>query len=391
MRKAGYYTALAGKAHFNGDAKASFDQMYSPYDKEWPEDKSGCANWLKAVKERPKDKPFLMWLAAIDAHRGWDMELADGPHGPADAVVPPYLVDGERTRKDLAHYYNEVNRFDHKIGEVIAELKAQNVYDNTVIIVMADNGRPFPRDKTWIFDGGIKTPLIVSWPGKTSEATVCESLVSSIDIAPTVLGMVGLAVPETIQGVSFLSLLEDPTASVRDVVFAERNWHVYRHHDRLVRWGDYTYIKNSTPGFIGFNSMQKIHKRPESFDGASASADLIEGFWKETLTEAQAFALTAPAPEELLFDVSNDPYQGKNLAGDPEHAEVLATMRGLLTRWTEETGDTIPPVDKMTPDRSNRKTGVPIQKKGRPEGGEFPGQATRAWTINKPGPVRIKE
>jgi arylsulfatase len=237
LRKAGYYTALAGKAHFNGDARESFDHMHRG-------GKTGAENWIQALKDRPKDKPFLMWLAAIDAHRPWDMDLSDGPHGPEDAVVPPYLVDAERTRKDLAQYYNEVHRFDANIGKVVAELKAQGVYENTVIIVMADNGRPFPRDKTWIFDGGIKTPLILHWPGRITESRsgapssaapssapapdgpapeqaryragpragtargysrpepglTCESLVSSIDIAPTVLHTMGLPVPADMDG-----------------------------------------------------------------------------------------------------------------------------------------------------------------------------------------------
>lgn len=389
LRKAGYYTSLAGKAHFNGNARKSLDRMYRPFDKDRPEDKSGCANWLKAVKERPKDKPFLMWLAAIDAHRPWDMDLAEGPHGPEDAVVPSYMVDGERTRKDLANYYNEVHRFDRKIGEVVSELKAQNVYENTVIIVMGDNGRPFPRDKTWIFDGGIKTPLIVHWPGRTTREAVSESLVSSIDIGPTLLEIAGIAKPKSFQGVSFLPLLDNPEAAVRDVVFAERNWHVYRHHDRLVRYGNYTYIKNSTPELIGFNAMQKIHRRPDKIKGKSAKTDLIEGYWEGTLTDAQAFMVRAPAPAEVLFDVSKDPYQVNNLAGNPEYADVLNRMRKLLAQWTKKTGDTVPPVEKMTPDRSDRKTGVPIQRGGRPGGGLFPGQKTKAWTIDAAGPVDI--
>lgn len=383
LRKAGYYTALAGKAHFNGNAGASFDRQYSPGDP------SGMANWMDVLSDRPKDTPFLMWLSAIDAHRPWDMDISRGPHDADAAVVPPYLVDGERTRKDLALYYNEVHRFDRKIGEVVKELKAQGVYDNTVIIVMGDNGRPFPRCKTWVFDGGIKTPLIVSWPGKTDEAAACESLVSSVDIAPTVLEIAGLGKPKTMQGVSFNALLADPNQRVRDVVFAERNWHVYRHHDRMARHGKYVYIKNSTPGLIGFNSVQAIHNRPEAFTGDTASTDIIEGYWLNTLTDAQKFVTLAPSPTELLFDVEADPHQIDNLAAKPEHAEKLEQMRRLLAEWTEQTGDTTPPLDKMTPDRNDRRTGKSIQPKGRPPGGVAPGDATRAWTIHHPGPIRV--
>lgn len=384
MRQAGYYTALAGKAHFNGDYKPSFDQVY-------PGGTTGSERWLTALKERPKDKPFLMWMAAIDAHRPWDMDLADGPHGPDDADVPPYLVDGQGTRTDLAHYYDEIHRFDANIGKVLAELKTQQVLDNTVIVVMADNGRPFPRCKTWIFDGGIKTPLVIVWPERIKAAATCNALVSSIDIAPTILEIVGLPVPNSVQGVSLLPLIDDPAGSVRDVVFAERNWHVYRHHDRLARRGNYTYIKNNATRFMGFNAHRACAEPPHEFNGKSASADLIEGFWKRTLTDAQRFVTLEPAPDELLFDVSKDPHQIHNLAGDPRYAAQLKSMRELLAQWTKQTGDTVPPYDKMTPDRTHRETGVSIQRKGRPPGGIVPGEETRAWEIHHPGPIRVKE
>jgi N-sulfoglucosamine sulfohydrolase len=167
LRKAGYYTALAGKGHFNGYVKNSFNRLYES-------GVGGAGYWVTALKDRPKDQPFFMWFAANDAHRGWDMPLSEGPHGPEDVQVPPYLVDGEATRKDLAHYYNEVHRFDKHIGDVIDELKAQKVYENTVIVVMADNGRPFPRDKTWLFDSGIKTPLVVHWPAEIQDKKVSQ-------------------------------------------------------------------------------------------------------------------------------------------------------------------------------------------------------------------------
>ena len=71
------------------------------------------------------------------------------------------MVDAPGTRAELGLYYDEVMRFDRYIGLVVEELEKQGVLDNTVILVMADNGRPFPRCKTWVFDGGVKTPMSV--------------------------------------------------------------------------------------------------------------------------------------------------------------------------------------------------------------------------------------
>ena len=138
LRQAGYYTTLSGKHHFNGDMSKSFDTTYNG-------GVSGAKNWVHVLKNRDMQKPFFMWFAASDAHRNWDMAMEDGPHRPGDAVVPPYHVNSEETRIDYANYYNEVNRYDKNIGLVVEELQKQGVYENTIILVMADNGRPFPR------------------------------------------------------------------------------------------------------------------------------------------------------------------------------------------------------------------------------------------------------
>jgi N-sulfoglucosamine sulfohydrolase len=172
------------------------------------------------------------------------------------------------------------------------------------------------------------------------------------------------------------------------VVFAERNWHVYRHHDRMVREGRFVYIKNNMPQLVQFNSPRAILHRPETIEGSTAATDLVEGFWEGTLSKPQAFIVTAPYPAEVLFDVEKDPYQVHNLADDPQYAEPLQRMRGLLAQWTRQTGDTVPALDQMTPDRNDRHTGKSIQKRGRPPGGIAPGDETRAWEIHHPGPIK---
>ncbi len=111
--------------------------------------RGGHANWLRVTQDRPKDQPFFFWFASNDAHRAWeaDNEWDGALYGPkidpAAVVVPPFLVDSDKTRRDLASYYNEVTRFDHFIGMVVAELEVQGVLDDTLIFVLSDNGRPF--------------------------------------------------------------------------------------------------------------------------------------------------------------------------------------------------------------------------------------------------------
>jgi arylsulfatase len=381
LRKAGYHTAQAGKWHFNGDATKSFDVRHGGGHP------SGAGHWLDCIRERPEDKPFFMWFAAIDAHRGWDQSLDEGPHGAEDAVVPPYQVDSRPTREDLAHYYDEVHRFDANIGRVVDELKRQGVLENTVVIVMADNGRPFPRDKTWLYDTGIKTPLVVYWPAGITEPVVIESLVSTIDIGPSVLSLAGVSVPGSFQGVSLAPLLEDPRACLRDLVFAERNWHGQRYHERMVRHGDFVYVRNNFPQLVGFNIVHygKLNQ--------PAYLELVDRWRQDEATPAQERVLETPRPKEMLFHVAKDPLQLDNLADDAEHAEKLAELRSALDQWSEETGDTVPELEEMTPDRNSRKTWKPIPGlRGRPPGAEdWPGKETKAWEINKPGPIHMRQ
>lgn len=374
LREIGYYSALAGKVHFNGDVSKSFDKIH--------EDKqpSGSSHWVTSLQERPMDKPFFMWFASKDAHRGWDQNLSEGPHKPEDAIIPPYHYDGEMTRKDYAHYYNEIFRLDYNIGQVVDELKKQNVYDNTIIIFMADNGRAFPRDKENLYDSGIKTPLIIHAPKKWKEAIRVDGLVSIIDLAPTILNLVGLKYPNTFQGRSLLPMLQNPESEICEMVFAERNWHVLRNHERMVRSGNFVYIKNNISQYERLSIKNK---------GSSGSyKDLIENKKKRNLSDLQNELFVKPRPEEELYDVLADPHQVNNLVKDLHYEKELIKLRSLLDQWTSETGDTLPDLNEMTLDRRERETWKSYRKElgDRPSGGVVPGYETQAWIINNSGP-----
>ena len=120
---------------------------------------------MPVLRDRPRDKPFFLWLAALDPHRDYEPGPIPEPHRPEDVVVPPYLPDVPEVRKDLALYYDEIGRLDHYVGEVLAELDRQGIAGETLVLFLSDNGRPFPRCKTTLYDSGIRTPLIVRWPG----------------------------------------------------------------------------------------------------------------------------------------------------------------------------------------------------------------------------------
>jgi arylsulfatase A-like enzyme len=373
LKDAGYYTAAAGKWHLGDAVRGSFDDIFEASTAGFvlPTGEgnapgrmvaaapSGCEAWLPTLKNRPKEKPFFLWLAALDPHREYEDGVLDPPHALNDVIVPPHLPDTPEVREDLRLYYDEIGRLDQYVGHVMAELDRQGVVDETLVLFISDNGRPFPRDKTSLYDGGIRTPWIVHWPEHVDAGSVSRSLVSSIDIAATLLAAAGLPAPEPFEGVSFLPILDDPATKVRSHVFAEDHWHDYEDHARSVGTQRWKLVRNDYPD---------LPATPSADAGRSPT-------WQTMLRLENAARLTAPQlacfesprPRYELFDLESDPHELSNLAASPAHRHVLAELIATLDRWTERTGDYLP--SRRTPDEFDRVTGAPdhsVRKRPRP-------------------------
>lgn len=351
LREKGYYTAQAGKWHMGPSAYRAFD-LYTD-GKKYNNGDGGENNWVKFLKERPKEKPFFFWLASHDAHRPWGADTFKITHDPSKVIIPPYFDDTPETRQDIASYYNEIGRFDYYIGKVREELEKQGVLENTVIIVTADNGRPFPRCKTRVYDSGMQTPFVVFWPkGIKDKGAHPEGLVSSLDIAPTILELAGVDSPKEYQGKSFTPMLKNPGAEIRKNVFSEHNWHDYQAHERMIRTKDYLYLVNALP------NLTNCGPADSKTSPTQAALNHLRDMGK--LTPAQADVFVIPRPREELYDVTNDPEQLLNLVSVPKYRKKLEEMRALLLKWQSDTRDSLP--GKFTPDRFDRETGKPLKK-----------------------------
>ncbi|MDA0283615.1 MAG: sulfatase [Planctomycetota bacterium] len=385
LRDAGYYTAISGKHHMTSTKGPQGETRPEPFDLvdggRAAGNSGGHANWVKTTRERPQDKPFFFWFAAYDAHRGWDGDKQwdvdrYGPmHKAKDVIVPPFLIDDAATRQDLASYYNEVTRFDHYIGAVVAELKSQDELDNTLIFVLADNGRPFPRAKTRIHDSGMKTALVAHWPaGIKTAGRVSDSLVSVIDLAPTVLGVAGLKPTETMQGVSLQPLLIRTDSQVRQYAFSEHNWHDYEAHGRGVRGDGFLLVRNFRPQQAWQGPADSV--RSPSHDSLKTKRDAKE------LTAAQSDVFLAPRPTVELYDLRADPHQLTNLVGRPDYNIQRALLTQVLDAWMEETHDSVP--EEISLDSFDRETGDSLKLKSYRRA--TPGEDREASSTNAPGP-----
>ncbi|TXG35436.1 sulfatase family protein [Seonamhaeicola maritimus] len=364
LKNAGYWTGLAGKYHMGDPVRDDFDSLLEMQWKDAPigldrrlvGDGSGCDEWIKLLQERPKDKPFFTWLASFDAHRPFYEGMSKDPYNPEETIIPPYMPVTQASKKDFALYYDEISRMDDYIGKVVAELEVQGVAENTVVLFISDNGRAFPRDKTTLYDGGIKTPWIVKWPAKIEPNSVNNNLVSSVDIAPTFMTMAGLEPLTDFDGVDLLSTLINTKISVRDDVYAEDHFHDFEDYTRAVRTTKYKYIKNYYPDLPNTPSADII--RDLTWKSMKEERD------KGTLTEAQMRCFEIPRPNEELYDIEKDPYELNNLALNQDYDYVLNDMRIRLKRMRESTNDYLP-TERM-PDDFVRETGYPTKYRIRP-------------------------
>ncbi|NPA36575.1 MAG: sulfatase [Chlorobi bacterium] len=385
LKKNGYYTAQAGKWHFGstpmihsekdtvklGPAVRAFDRISAI--KEVNGD-GGENMWIPFLKERPREKPFFMWFAAYDSHRPWGADDFKIQNRAEDVWVPEFLYNGELTRKDLVSYYNEISRLDYYIGKVEEELERQGVADNTIIVFTSDNGRPFPRSKTRVYDSGMKTPLIIKWPAKIKPGQETGALVSIIDVAPTLLNAAGIKPGKTFQGRSFTKLFDNPSQEFRNYTFSEHNWHDYEAYERQVHTKQWLYLINKRPQFDAWGPADAVV--------SPSMHELYEAYKNNELKNEQKDIFIKPRPEEELFNCKEDPFQFHNLALNPEYKSIKDSLSHILALWQAETGDTCP--DSLTADHFDRITGKRLF-----EGfkwGEMPGAALRADTITAPGP-----
>ena len=183
LKESGYWTASAGKWHLGPAAKSKFDKVTE-----------GKVDWVETLRRagRRSSHSFCGWLRWTHTGRISTGAIRE-PHRPEDVVVPPSLPDVPETRTDLAMYYDEISRLDTARGNVLAELDRQKIADETFVLFISDNGRPFPASEDHRVrqrnPDAVHYPLAgVAW----RPAAPCKSLVSSVDIGPTILELAGV-------------------------------------------------------------------------------------------------------------------------------------------------------------------------------------------------------
>jgi N-sulfoglucosamine sulfohydrolase len=346
LREAGYFTGNMAKTHFGPNGERQF---------QWYSEETVPA--LPAFLDSAGTRRFFLWVGFHEPHRPYGTAPVGDRHSPARVALTPYLADTPETRADMARYYDAIARMDGKIGEMMAELGRRKLLDHTLIVFLSDNGPPFPREKGTLYDGGTRTPLILVWPKVVRPGTVWDrGMLSTVDLAPTLLDLAGIKTPDDMQGRTFRALLTAPDSFTGDeYVFSERNWHDCDEHQRAVRTTRYKLIRTDAYTELPLCTAADIGASP-SFFALRARAKAGR------LTEAQRRLFEVPRARLELYDLKADPWEIRNVADDPAQAARVRQLAGVLQAWMEGTDD-FPAEYRVRDDNTDRITGVPFTTK----------------------------
>ncbi len=318
FKDAGYFTSNCAGLNFDKPGKT--DWNFTPTTKGFD-----GTDW----RQRAEGQPFFAQVNFSEVHRMGirPNKLTVDP----DAVeIPPYYPDHPITREDWAMYLSATEALDKKVGIVLDRLEKDGLADNTIVFFFGDHGRNHVRGKQWLYDGGIKIPLIIRRPGTIKAGVIDDNMISAIDFAPTCLNAIGVKPPEHFEGQIFIGKNK---ISRKYIVAARDRCDETVDRIRCVRTKQFKYIKN----YIPEKPYTQYNRYKDAYYPVSRLMNHLHKQGK--LTPEQKVFMADTRPPEELYDVQNDPHELHNLADDPNFQTVLQEMRTRLEDWIQATGD----------------------------------------------------
>lgn len=298
------------------------------------------------LAKRPKGKPFCFWFGSFDPHRGYKLRSGvQSGMDPTRVKLPACLPDDPIVRSDLCDYYWECQRFDRETGEMLELLAKRGELDNTLVVMSGDNGLPFPRCKSNLYDTGTHAPLAAMWRARAKGGRIVDDFVSLADLAPTFLEAAGLDPLPAMTARSFLDVLlsgksgqADPQ---RDHILTGKERHTCAQQAttegypcRAIRTHEFLYIRNFKPDLWPAGT-------PDAFrdiDGSPTKTFLMQH--RDEPKVKPLFDLACgKRPAEELFDLRKDPGQLHNVADDPAYADTRKKLAAQLTAELKATAD----------------------------------------------------
>lgn len=327
LQPADYKTHLSGKTHIK--PKTVFPFEYSG--KQNNPDPDAFAAVLK--QHATTQQPFLFIAASNEPHSPWNKGDASA-YPPATLTLPPVLVDTPDTRQDFSNYLAEITYFDSQVGELLALLDEHGQRDNTLVVVLSEQGNSFPFAKWTCYDVGLQSGCLVRWPGKVQSSSVSNALVEYVDIVPTFLEASGIAPDEILDGKSFLPVLTGAATTHKTHLFGLQTTRgIIKGSDhygiRSVRDSRYRYIRNLTPEMT-FQNATTQESTFKTWEKLAAAGDAKA----QRLVNDYQYR-----PAEELYDCQADPWNRTNLIDEVSLAGVRDGLRAKLDQWMHQQGD----------------------------------------------------
>jgi arylsulfatase A-like enzyme len=325
FQDAGYYTVNAAypwKQKGIGKTDYNFEWDQAVYDgHDWRKRADGQPFFAQVQLRGGKLRNVEKWYDEVKAGLP-DLIKAE------DVTLPPYYPDDPVFRADWAEYLNVVRYTDLEVGKVIDRLREDGVIENTYIFFLTDHGISHVRGKQFLYEEGIRVPLIVNGP-KLPQGVVRDDMVLHLDLAASSLALAGIDIPSWMQAEDILSDDYVPRAFV---VSARDRCDETVDRIRCIRTERFKYIRNYYPFRpylqpCAYKDNKPIQKRMRELATAGK------------LNPIQALHTAATRPAEELYDLQADPWEVNNLAGNPESAVELLRLRQALDTWIVQTGD----------------------------------------------------
>ena len=328
LKQMGYYTAHIGKFHHTPNKQFPYDYINR--------NEKLASEFIWGYD---KSKPLFLVVCTHPPHTPWTKNTA---YDPSKIKLPPNFVDTPETRQDRANYYSDVSLMDSTLGDVLATVAKKGIKNNSLFVYTTDQGANWPFAKWCVYDGGLRVPFIVRWPGKIVPGSVTDAMISLADILPTFAQAAGNAPPESIDGRSLIPVLTGNAKTHRKLVFGTHTGNenggpgIANHCPaRTIRTPIHRYVLNLSPDTTFTTHITGCKSGPHYLPHWNS--------WVEKAkTDPRAKAIVQRyqhRPKEELYDLRKDPFEMNNLAGNPESSKLLKSLKKQLAEWCKIQGD----------------------------------------------------
>ena len=334
FKKAGYFTFNNGKDDYNFhyDRRDLYEQDYRAHPL------YGKSGQRLAMAELKTQTPFFGQIQLSGGKEIFSSTFKERVQSPVDRTkieLPPYLPNHPAIVEEYANHLDAIQITDEKVGGIMKELGETGLLENTIVFFFSDHGMRLTRNKQFLYDGGLRVPLIMADFRKNNHAKMIagstnDDLISGIDLGTSSLALAGIPIPKYMEGRNIFNDSIPP----RDFVISTRDRCDFTiDRIRSVRSKEFKYIRN----FM----TDRPYSQPTYMDADEVTfVNVMKQLHAENkLDSVQDRFFSDERPAEELYNLQEDPFELNNLATHPKYAETLTKYADILDQWISDTDD----------------------------------------------------